>query len=109
MDLTQRLNDLLDNDGRPSEADLLNLYDDAEPIDIAFLLGDWAGHAFGTDSPEENSLHQSAGRARTSGPPMTSTHRLPRRRGRAHRQYSRWHRPPRNASSSRFQDRDDGV
>jgi hypothetical protein len=53
MDLTQRLNDLLDNDGRPSEADLLNLYDDAEPIDIAFLLGDWAGHAFGTDSPEE--------------------------------------------------------
>jgi hypothetical protein len=45
MDLTQRLNDLLDNDGRPSQADLLNLYDDAEPIDIAFLLGDWAGHA----------------------------------------------------------------
>jgi hypothetical protein len=56
MDLTMRLKSLLDDGGRPSHAALLGLYDDAEPIDIAFLLGDWAGHAFGTDAPEEKLL-----------------------------------------------------
>lgn len=56
MDLTQRLNELLASDRRPVQADLLHLYDDAEPIDIAFLLGDWIGHAFGGDSPEEKML-----------------------------------------------------
>lgn len=56
MDLTSRLKALIDNDGRPEHAALLGLYDDAEPIAIAFLLGDWVGHAFGTDAPEEKML-----------------------------------------------------
>ena len=56
MDLTEQLNDLLDRDGRPSQADLVALYDAATPIDVDFLLGDWAGHAFGDDAPEEKLL-----------------------------------------------------
>src|SRR3981189_2167342 len=56
MDLIMRLKSLLDDNRRPSQAALLGLYDDAEPIDIAFLRGGGAGHAFGPDAPEEKLL-----------------------------------------------------
>ena len=51
--LEDRFRQLLDGDEPPSVGDLAALYDASEPIDFAFLLGEWNGGTFGHGHPLE--------------------------------------------------------
>jgi hypothetical protein len=59
MSATSRFADAVacsENGQRPSQESLDELFAEAEPVDMEFLIGEWDGYAFGTDLPEERLL-----------------------------------------------------
>lgn len=56
MDTKEHFHALIGRAERPTQSELSALFVNAESIDIDFLLGEWAGHTFGDDGPEERML-----------------------------------------------------
>ena len=54
--LEHRFQQLIDRDEKPTLTELSALYDDAEPILTAEILGEWAGGTFGLGHPIEAQL-----------------------------------------------------
>ena len=56
MSAASTLRQLIDTDASASSDALLELYDQLEPIDVAFMLGEWEGGALRTGHPGEAPL-----------------------------------------------------